>query len=162
MPRQHGTACAISSGGNWLSDVVVDQGWNEFDHLGLVDAASDRPASTDPLEFQRALDQGMRGWANGGLGAAESFTSFRDRVEAAAERIISMIGPGGSAVVVSSSGVISWLASQLLGGGIEQWIRLNRVSVNAAVTKVVCGRQGVSLVSYNEHSHLPGSALTYR
>src|SRR5580765_4175068 len=162
MARQYGTACAISSAGRWPRDVVVDQGWNEFDHLALVDVVRDGRVPTDPREFQTALDRGMRAWATGGLGGAESFTSFRDRIEAATERILAPVGPGGSAVVVSSSGVISWLATHLLGGGIEQWIRLNRVTVNTSVTKVVCGRQGVSLVSYNEHGHLAGPELTYR
>lgn len=162
MSRQHGTASAISLGGGWRHDAVVDAGWNEFDHLELVGAGTDGAMPSDPLEFQKALDLRMREWADGGIHGAESFTSFQDRVEAAGERMMSTIRPGGSAVVVSSSGVISWLAARLLGGGVEQWIRLNRVSVNTGVTKIVCGRQGASLVSYNEHSHLQGSELTYR
>ena len=60
---------------------------------------------------------------------------------------------GGPTVVTSSAGVISWVVTSLLGGGVEQWIRLNRVCVNAAVTRVVRGRSGVSLVSFNEHGH---------
>jgi broad specificity phosphatase PhoE len=162
MTRQYGTARAISSGGKWQGEVIVDRGWNEFDHVGLVDLVQPGLMPTDPRDFQEALEVGMRAWADGGPGGGESFTSFRERVEAAAERAVSTSASGGSTVVVSSGGVISWLAARLLGGGIEQWIRLNRVSINASVTKFVCGRQGVSLVSYNEHGHLSGPALTYR
>jgi hypothetical protein len=40
------------------------------------------------------------------------------------------------------------------------------VSVNTAITKIVVGREGRTLVSYNEHSHLEwaggGTLVTYR
>jgi len=39
----------------------------------------------------------------------------------------------------------------------------NHVVVNAAITKVVSGRRGVSLISFNEHGHLePDQLVTYR
>ena len=41
---------------------------------------------------------------------------------------------------------------------------LNRVTVNTGITKVVRGRSGTSLLSFNEHAHLTGVSgmLTYR
>ena len=42
---------------------------------------------------------------------------------------------------------------------------LNRVAVNAGVTKVVTGAAGATLVSFNEHAYLERqsrSLLTYR
>ena len=45
------------------------------------------------------------------------------------------------------------------------WARLNPVTVNSSVTKVVVGRRGATLVSFNDHSHLEGMdgrLLTYR
>jgi hypothetical protein len=48
------------------------------------------------------------------------------------------------------------------GGDAEQWIRLNSVCVNAAVIKVVVGRLGMSLLSFNEDGHLAPESLTYR
>ena len=44
------------------------------------------------------------------------------------------------------------------------WSRLSKVVVNSSVTKVVLGRRGTSLVSFNDHGHLEGreGLLTYR
>ena len=47
----------------------------------------------------------------------------------------------------------------------EAFVPLNRVSVNASITKVDRRRRGKTLVSYNEHSHLEeagGDLVTYR
>jgi hypothetical protein len=44
-------------------------------------------------------------------------------------------------------------------------VAFNRVAVNTGVTKVVHGRGGTTLVSFNEHGHLEqrgGSLVTYR
>ena len=115
-------------------------------------------------EFQAALETGMRAWAGAGdaPGTSESFAAFTTRTEAALRSIAAGQPPGATAVIVTSGGVISWLAAALLSGGVEQWIRLNRVCVNTGVTKLVNGRRGVSLVSFNDHSHLAGPELTYR
>ena len=69
---------------------------------------------------------------------------------------------GATTVVATSGGVIGWIAASLLGGGTELWVRLNRVCVNTGVTKLVTGRRGTSLVSFNEYSHLAGSEVSYR
>ena len=105
----------------------------------------------------------MRKWAVAiGHGAGESFTAFVARVEASLQRLATEPSPPGPIVVATSAGAISWAVTSLLGGGIEQWIRLNRVCINAAVTKLIHGRTGLSLVSFNEHGHLSGRHVTYR
>lgn len=70
--------------------------------------------------------------------------------------------PGELAIVVTSAGVIGHVAANLLGLGVEQWVRLNRVCVNAGVTTVAGGRRGLSLVTFNEHAHLSLGEVTYR
>ena len=60
---------------------------------------------------------------------------------------------------------MSWVATSLLGGTADIWTQLNPVAINAAVTKVVVGRRGATLVSVNDHGHLEGpdsGLLTYR
>ena len=42
------------------------------------------------------------------------------------------------------------------------WMRLNPVTVNASVSKVVVGARGTTLVSLNDHSHLEPDLVTYR
>jgi broad specificity phosphatase PhoE len=68
-------------------------------------------------------------------------------------------------VVVTSGGVISAVCAGLLGLDDAAWAGLNRVIVNTAITKLVHGRSGTTLLSVNDHAHLetqPKDFLTYR
>jgi hypothetical protein len=66
-------------------------------------------------------------------------------------------------VVSTSGGAIAAVCVGLLGVAPETFVALNRVTVNAGVTKVVRGRSGTTLVSFNEHAHLEADGLvTYR
>ncbi len=42
------------------------------------------------------------------------------------------------------------------------WQRLNTVCANTSVTRVVVGRGGPRLLTFNEHEHLAPDQLTYR
>ncbi len=67
-------------------------------------------------------------------------------------------------MVFTSGGPVSWVSSSLVDGGLPAWARLSRVVVNSSVTKVLSGRRGTNLISFNDHSHLetdPG-LITYR
>ena len=74
----------------------------------------------------------------------------------------------GTAVVFSSGGPIAWCVASLLAedravaGSL--WRRLNPVCVNSGVTRLVTGRRGTTMVSFNGHAHLDGvpDVLTYR
>ena len=74
----------------------------------------------------------------------------------------------GTALVFSSGGPISWAAASLLaedsGPAQQLWRKLNPVCVNSGLTRLVTGRRGTTLVSFNEHAHLDGvpDVLTYR
>lgn len=69
----------------------------------------------------------------------------------------------GDGALFTSGGVISALAARLLGLPDSAMVAFNHVVVNATITKVVSGRRGVSLVSFNEHGHLePDHLVTYR
>jgi hypothetical protein len=57
------------------------------------------------------------------------------------------------------------VAASLSGGGLAAWPQLSKVVVNSAVTKVLTGRRGTSLIAFNDHSHLELAAadlITYR
>ena len=72
--------------------------------------------------------------------------------------------------MLTSGGPTAWAVATLLGADLERegrvrlWRRLNPVCVNSGVTKVVTGRRGLTLVSFNEHTHLDPKPdlLTYR
>jgi broad specificity phosphatase PhoE len=106
----------------------------------------------------------MHHWA-GTVGApptGESLADFAARAESGLRTAAERQPRGATTVVVTSAGVIGWLAASLLGAGVEQWIRLNRVCVNTGVTTLVAGRRGISLVAFNDHSHLSPQEITYR
>jgi broad specificity phosphatase PhoE len=66
-------------------------------------------------------------------------------------------------VVFTSGGVIAAVAAALLEVPDEALVALNRVAVNGAVTKVVGGRRGTTLLSFNEHAHQDaGGLVTFR
>jgi len=64
--------------------------------------------------------------------------------------------------VFTSAGVMAAVCADLLGAGTSAVVALNRVAVNGAITKLAVGGSGVSLLTFNEHSHLDAGSVTYR
>ncbi len=159
--RQRRTAEIAVAAAGLDVEVAEDVRWNEYDHIGLVADFVD-PPPTDPREFQSALDKALLSWARGEPAAiAGAFADFA----AAGAAAMAAAADGGTAVVFTSGGVVAALCAGLLGLGPDGVVALNRVAVNAAITKVVIGRSGSTLVSFNEHGHFEGSRrdlLTYR
>jgi broad specificity phosphatase PhoE len=151
LRRQRETALAAG-----LGTLQQDARWNEFDHLGLVNDT----APTTPREFQLALDAALRQWVGG-----DEWRKFSGDVNSALDSLLEDLGSGGTALVFTSGGVIAAACAKLLGLSSEGFLSANRVAVNAALTKIVRGRSGTSLVSYNDHAHFEGEhrdLLTYR
>ncbi len=151
----------------------VDAGWDEFDHLGMLGAVPAPYEGREPTraEFQAWFEKATNRWTGGEHDADydEPFAAFGDRVTAALRRTAEQAG-GGTAVVFTSGGPMSWATATLLGADLDRegrallWRRLNPVCVNSGVTRVVSGRRGLTLVSFNEHTHLDPTPdlLTYR
>jgi broad specificity phosphatase PhoE len=93
-----------------------------------------------------------------------SWPEFRDGAVAAQRDLMASLPSGGSALAFTSGGVVAAICADLLGLGAEGFVALNRVVVNTGITKIVSGRSGTSLLSFNDHAHLEGAAdlLTYR
>lgn len=129
------------------------------------DSAKERAAAS--LAFQDVLDDGLRAWIAAGAGgsAAEPFPMFAGRVRAALEETGRRLHSGQTALVCTSSGVISAACMTLLGLPDDAFIGFNRVTVNAGITTIALGRRGATLVSFNEHGHLVSdgrSLVSYR
>jgi broad specificity phosphatase PhoE len=164
LRRQRASAAALAGAAGWPAAVSADAAWDEFELSGLVPPTSAGQQRRDREAFQDALEAGMHRWA-GTVGAphtGESFADFAARAESGLRTAAERQPRGATTVVVTSAGVIGWLAASLLGAGVEQWIRLNRVCVNTGVTTLVAGRRGISLVAFNDHSHLSPQEITYR
>lgn len=148
-----------------LGDILLEQDprWNEYDHLNVVATQGvGRASHDDPREFQVALDAALTNWVGrGDRGAAgESWSEFTDRVAGALDDVLVALGKGQRAVVFTSGGVIAALAQQLTGASPDVFVALNRVTVNGGITKIVSGRSGTTLLSFNEHAHFEAEAAT--
>lgn len=166
MNRQRQTADGIVGAAGWDAAHDIDPRWDEYSATDLLAACPDHnpAASSNPRTFQRQLEKATARWASGDHDAdySETFLAFTRRVEDALNGVIAGLGSGQTAVVVSSSGPIAWAAALLLSGMFPQWSALSRVTVNSGVTKIVIGSSGRTLLSFNDHGHLPRSWVTYR
>src|SRR5690606_29576358 len=164
LRRQRDTAAA------WDLEPIVDPRWNEYESADVLrghgaDELSLEQPGRDSRAFQAVLDEALAAWvaAEEGSSCDESWTAFFQRVSAALHDVAGRLGSGETAVVATSGGVIAAVATLLLGAPHAQFLGFNRVTVNAAFSKVVIGRSGTTLVSFNEHDHLDRAGLvTYR
>jgi len=156
----------------------IDARWDEYDDADVlqhhsssnarVSAASDGGGPVlDSREFQRIVDDALGRWVRAGTSSPcrQSWPDFSATSWEALHKLTAGLAKGETALVVSSSGAIAAVAIALLGLPAEALVRFNHVSVNTGITKLVVGRSGISLVSFNEHVHLDelGTKLvTYR
>jgi broad specificity phosphatase PhoE len=185
MRRQTGTAEELVAGAGSAAEIRLDEGWDEFDFQHVVEVhkpmyrsrtlmKADLARTLRPMQaFQEVFEAATARWTSGEHDAdyAESFPAFRERVSAALERAGELVGEHKTVVAVSSGGPIAMAAALLTAGSsadpaqlATMWSALNRVSVNTGVTKVIAGRRGLSLSTYNEHTHVEAdrTLLTYR
>jgi broad specificity phosphatase PhoE len=163
----------------WLGsgrELDIDQRWNEYDSTDVLRAHGDDSASLEhsggdswpgltSQQFQVILDRALHEWvAAGAAGTAlETWSSFRGRALAALEALGGGLASGETAIAFTSGGVIAAVCVALLGLPDTAFVQFNRVAINCAVTKLVSGRSGTTLVSFNEHAHLgSGDLVTYR
>lgn len=164
MRRHDETAAGILEGLGGGPEPTVDEGWNEFDFLKVLAVHPILPEpDLDHAGFQRFFEDATARWTAGTHDHEyeESFREFADRVEAA---FVRTAAGDGLTLVVTSGGPIGLVASHLTVHDASLWQRFNRVAVNTAVTKVITGRSGGTLSTFNEHSHLEHdrSLITYR
>ena len=162
MRRQIDTAAALAG-----PPPEVDRRWDEYDandvltHHSEAAARLDGPAAEagEPLtskRFQAILEPALEAWIEiaEASPARPSWPQFSGAGSAALAELAAELGRGETAVVVSSGGTIAALAGGLLGAPALLFPRLNRVMVNASITKVAIGAGGVNLIGFNDHSHL--------
>ena len=167
--RETAEACLEELGGP--ATVEIDAGWDEFDHVAMLGALPQpfegrRPTKAEFQDwFERATDRWTGGEHDGEY--AESFEAFTTRVDDALRRTAEAVG-SGTALVFSSGGPIAWCVASLLADDRTVsgplWRRLNPVCINSGVTRLITGRRGTTMVSFNGHAHLDGvpDVLTYR
>lgn len=162
MARQRDTALAAGF------DPVEDPRWNEYDFNDVLSHATEPPSAADSRAFQGVMDAALLAWVaalEGDGRAAESWTVFAARVNAALDDLVDELGKGQDALVFTSGGVIGAICARLIGDQAGRFAALNRIACNAGVTKIISGRSGLTLVAFSEHAHFEGRRrhlLTYR
>jgi len=169
LVRQRDTALALmASLGLDPTDLATDARLDEYDHIGVLAAHTSRVSfqTADTAEANRAvqpaLDEAIARWvAGGGSGYAETHDAFTRRVLAA---VTSLADRPGTTLVSTSGGVIAVAAAHFLGLRVEQWPSLARVTVNGSISKLISGRTGINVSTFNDHAHLEAdrSMITYR
>jgi broad specificity phosphatase PhoE len=171
MRRHRETLEAVLETAGWDgTDVLVDEAWDEFDHLGIVASHPEVGATVgDRKAFQRVFEEATARWTAGDGTYDEPWDGFVARVRGALDRVAALAGSGRTVVVVTSGGVIGVLAAYLADPADEdpaalarRWARLNAVTVNSSVTRLVVGSTGARVLTFNEHAHLEDEHLTYR
>ena len=173
MKRQRETArLLVEAAGwtDWSGAAEEDIAWDEMDHHAVLERQPKTFEGAQPSarEFQVWFERATERWTSGDFDDeyAESFPAFTDRVRTALDVLAGRLDASGTAIVVTSGGPIARLVADLLGGDVRTHSLLAPVIVNASVTKIVVGRRGTSLVSFNDHSHLEATRdddlLTYR
>jgi broad specificity phosphatase PhoE len=165
--------CSIATG----TRVMVDPRLDEYDHADLFEhyapeataiwRGEPEAARFSPSEVQALLDRALWQWATDAEGGRcrESWPAFRARALDAIADLTTGLARGQEALVFTSAGITAAICSHLLGASADAFVALNRVAVNTGITKLVHGRGGTSVVSFNDHSHLEGqdrALLTYR
>jgi broad specificity phosphatase PhoE len=178
LRRQRETAAAFAARG--APELEVEPRWDEFDSddvlthhsksalrlqaEGTGDAAGETLTNRG---FQAALEPALAEWVAHAERSptAQTWPEFSGAGSAALADLTARLTAGQTAVVVTSGGAIAAVVGALLGAPAEVFAALNRVLVNASVTKLAIGASGTNVVSFNDHSHLESvdrALVTYR
>lgn len=168
LPRQTQTLSTALHQISEHPEPRVDEAWNEYALPAIVGSAT-ADEYRDGRGYQQRLDAGLQHWITAGdspdTADGESYPAFAARVADAADRARAQAGSGATVLVVSSAGTITQWLAQLWGVPDERWPAMARTMVNASVTKLIVGRSGITVVSFNEHLHLSdrqGGIATFR
>lgn len=148
--RRHAQTAAACLGD--AQELVLDDGWNEFDHVAVHRAFSpDTHSHSDP-KVASALT--LR-WIQGEGEHEENYVQFVERVRAVLARTVARAREDGVVTVFSSGGPISIAASLVLVGDDSLFVPLKDVLVNASVTEIaIPSTAPPTLTSFNEALHL--------
>jgi broad specificity phosphatase PhoE len=179
MQRHRETAVGAMSELGIEVAVTEHPGVNEFDHENVIEVAEPRyedklvmmgemAATGDPRRaFQNFFKDAVTRWVDGHHDEEykEPWSVFKLRCVAALEDLVKATPPKGTTLVFTSGGTISVICAHLLGLNDSQAFTINWTLANAGVTKILAGRDGLHLISINEHAHLEAAQppmLTYR
>lgn len=155
---------------------TIDDRWNEYDHMELLvkhnprftdyNAIGDHLKKEDnPMRsLQQILNNSIADWIKGEREYTQAWQLFKENCWMALKELAAQLNSGENAWVFTSGGPISAILIQLLCIEDEQFVGLQGRLVNSSITKVLVGKNGLSLSTYNDYSHLEHdrNLITYR
>jgi broad specificity phosphatase PhoE len=138
----------------------IDPRWNEFDAAPILRVGAPHYMGEDPME---GWQQAKWRWASGQYDDdyPESFASFAYRCREAFDDTVLAAGAHGSVLVITSAGVIASIVTLLLVAGGDLWPKLQITAVNTAITRIVVGHSGATVIAFNEQGHVRPAQRTY-
>lgn len=157
-----------------LPTCKADPDWNEFDHAAVIRAFAQTHPDDAHLAAARGGDkramfavlaQALHAWSRDELqGVPESWSGFAERIARARLRLENRV-LGGTALVITSGGVISRCAQAALGIDDNRTIGLNLGLRNTALCEFRRGDGIWQLLTWNTLPHFAGhdeaSWMTY-
>jgi len=116
--------------------------------------AQENPKKAFEDDFNGAINRWVSGDYDGDY--IESWTSFRQRVQAALKKTLEQFSDKACIAVFTSGGPISLVSQSLLGVSEEKIMQMNWTLVNCGITKLVSTGSRMFVSSLNEHTHFEG------
>lgn len=152
------------------------EAWNEYDHMELLVKHNPRMVDHEAIEkyvlsqkhpakaLQQLLNASIMDWMQGKHTYTIGWEEFKGGVWNQLLDVANQLEKGGRACIFTSGGPISVVMMHLLDLKEKQFIELQGRLVNSSVTKVLVGKNGLSLSTYNDYSHLEHDVnlITYR
>lgn len=174
LRRQRDTAAAFLAHG--APDLEIEPRWDEFDSedilhhhaaTGIRLQGNDEGETLTNRAFQKVLEVAQAEWVTDAERSptAQTWPQFSAAAPAAFHDLAARLTAGDTAIVVTSGGAIAALLCSLWQIPTTFFPALNRIIVNASITKLAVGSTGTNVISFNDHSHLESvdrALVTYR
>jgi broad specificity phosphatase PhoE len=185
MIRQKDTAEDVISlyraGGRDLPELVLAEGFNEYDTTAIVTAMFPAMVKEDPslnddvpkmyaskASFKRIFEEAMLRWVTGEIDTpgVETWKDLVARVSGALRSIMERHGKGKTIAVFTSGGAIAASLSYVLGISGGYAMRLNWQIINTSISRYMYNEERITLAGFNSIAHLElardSSLITYR
>ncbi len=176
MQRHHETAFNCKKTFDAQMEYIENSQWNEYDHMELIAKHQPGLGNFDQLAhyiknqthpnkaLQQLLNNALHDWMEDKHNYATTWLEFKERVWFGLNELASRLDKRETAWVFTSGGPITVAMLKLLGLKDQQFMSLQGKIVNSSITKIVVGKSGLALSTYNDYSHLEfePSLITYR
>ncbi|MEQ8927437.1 MAG: histidine phosphatase family protein [Fulvivirga sp.] len=155
---------------------AISNNWNEYDHIELLSKFNPEYANFSKLnndirshpaplkKLQDILNQSISDWMDNKHDYSLSWQDFKENAWIELENIAASLSSRENALVFTSGGPISAIVMKAMKLQDEQFIDLQNRIINTSITKILVGKSGLSVSTYNDYSHLEHDfgLVTYR